>query len=493
MSIREKDGVCFNACGCEPPKRLSVSEADALLLANRHIYAGYVTIDSAPGIAVFARLGTSTLEAPGHSVRTVSADLQPVRKDEDGEESDSEEEGAIFRTDDLPAGGGNMSGYLRPGRGQGFLDEAELALFREVDAADIFQGGLGDCWLLSAFSALAEFPDALMSLFKQRALSDDGKYEITLYNFVERRWQCITIDDRLPVRVKCCKEPHAAYVRPTADGEIWTCLLEKAFAVMFDNSYATLIGGVPTTAFAALCGVGGESLGYVARAGQTGKDGWVLLRPILDSWRPYEEQNFDWGVWPDGTPGNYPKSSADLFKIMKHWDDNNFIMAVGTNAGSDTQITDQGIVHGHAYTVLGIADNAWGTGARLLQLRNPWGEKEWTGDWSDQSPLWDQYPEARRILNPEASEDGAFWIDMEDFGDNYQGIAVVMKDVGLNYEKVCNPKAIYPRPRNALTGPWPQKTSKLRVRRRKQARAEEASVPVDAKAPRREGVHCSLS
>jgi hypothetical protein len=25
---------------------------------------------------------------------------------------------------------------------------------------------------------------------------------------------------------------------------------------------------------------------------------------------------------------------------------------------------------------------------QLLNIRNPWGEKEWDGDWSDMSELW---------------------------------------------------------------------------------------------------------
>jgi hypothetical protein len=45
-----------------------------------------------------------------------------------------------------------------------------------------------------------------------------------------------------------------------------------------------------------------------------------------------------------------------------------------------------GLVSGHAYTLQQAKQTR--TGHRLLCLRNPWGEYEWNGDWSDTSPLW---------------------------------------------------------------------------------------------------------
>ena len=50
---------------------------------------------------------------------------------------------------------------------------------------------------------------------------------------------------------------------------------------------------------------------------------------------------------------------------------------------------------------------------KLIQLRNPWGEGEWEGDWSDTSDKWTQ--KMRQLFNyPERTEmDGIFWMAFE--------------------------------------------------------------------------------
>ena len=49
-----------------------------------------------------------------------------------------------------------------------------------------------------------------------------------------------------------------------------------------------------------------------------------------------------------------------------------------------------GIVGDHAYTLLSALEirDAYGNGVKLVRMRNPWGEGEWKGDWSDYSDLW---------------------------------------------------------------------------------------------------------
>ena len=51
-------------------------------------------------------------------------------------------------------------------------------------------------------------------------------------------------------------------------------------------------------------------------------------------------------------------------------------------------------------------------GIRLVRMRNPWGHYSWSGDWSDNSPIWT--PELRDMLLSGGGDDGVFWIAFQD-------------------------------------------------------------------------------
>ncbi|EDQ86571.1 uncharacterized protein MONBRDRAFT_33774 [Monosiga brevicollis MX1] len=80
-----------------------------------------------------------------------------------------------------------------------------------------------------------------------------------------------------------------------------------------------------------------------------------------------------------------------------------------------------GLVSGHAYSLIGVYKSK--RGHRLIQLRNPWGELEWTGDWSDNSPLWtsDMLDEVKPTRN---AKDGLFWMSLEDFLQYFSAINI---------------------------------------------------------------------
>ena len=69
-------------------------------------------------------------------------------------------------------------------------------------------------------------------------------------------------------------------------------------------------------------------------------------------------------------------------------------MGAGSPSGSDKDVSNLGIVQGHAYSILDVLEVE---GTKLVQLRNPWGEAtEWLGAWGDKSKEWTE--RRRRIV-----------------------------------------------------------------------------------------------
>eukprot|EP01083_Nonionella_stella_P276530 939624_1 len=88
-----------------------------------------------------------------------------------------------------------------------------------------------------------------------------------------------------------------------------------------------------------------------------------------------------------------------------------YLLGCGSNPGRDTNVKD-GVCFGHAYSILRVFEDE-GRSIRLLQLRNPWGQVEWEGAWSDKSSQWTKYWKSR--LDYVDKDDGVFWMSFEDF------------------------------------------------------------------------------
>ena len=55
-------------------------------------------------------------------------------------------------------------------------------------------------------------------------------------------------------------------------------------------------------------------------------------------------------------------------------------------------------------------------------MRNPWAKKEWNGDWSDESPLWD--PKTKSQVNYQDKDDGIFFINESDFFKFFDSVEI---------------------------------------------------------------------
>ena len=109
-----------------------------------------------------------------------------------------------------------------------------------INPNDIVQGALGDCYYLACLSSMAERPEQVMARFVNPEINDAGIYLLSLYvNGVKTP---VVVDDWIP-----CKNDRPCFARSN-DGELWVCLLEKAWAKLY-GTYVRMEGGDP--AFAA--------------------------------------------------------------------------------------------------------------------------------------------------------------------------------------------------------------------------------------------------
>lgn len=83
--------------------------------------------------------------------------------------------------------------------------------------------------------------------------------------------------------------------------------------------------------------------------------------------------------------------------------------------GGGKQTDRKGIQPRHAYSIMEAREEKEGEEKviRLLKIRNPWGEREWTGPWGDGTIEWT--PEWLELLNHKFADDGIFWISYEDW------------------------------------------------------------------------------
>jgi len=328
-------------------------------------------------------------------------------------------------TDQLSYQGKRLAKPRSPGRGEGCADIPNLKIIGDVDPSDVAQGGVGDCWLLSAISSLAEYDGAIAHLFRKTRdiasmpRNSTNMYTVTLYDL--RTWTPvdIEIDERL-----CYTSDDSGLLGAgiTVDGELWVSYLEKAVAIHC-GGWDKIDGGSCAHGWRLLTGCKEQ---YTFRKNKTSGFFECLgsRHPSTGQWErfensPHDSSNTLWLVpWPEvggGDTESHKVNEERMFERMCAWDDSNYIMGCGTKPGSDSHGTD-GIVDGHAYSILECINNAGGTDFDMIKLRNPWGQGEFqTGKWDDDGPGWLQYPQVREACKPVAADDGVFWMDSGEF------------------------------------------------------------------------------
>ena len=233
-----------------------------------------------------------------------------------------------------------------------------------VSPNDIIQGKLADCDLLSSIAAVSEFPERIERLFNTKTFNQHGRYSISLC--ITGVWREVIIDDFLPVLTSTGQLAFAM----SKGFELWVSLLEKAFAKAFG-------------AYGHISDIQAQISSTLVHL--TGAPSFDLLHSDYSN-------------------------MEDLRQSLIESDKLKYII-VG-NVTENANLKGSGIQENSTYSVLSINQIQNGK-TTVLKLRNPWGSGEWTGDWSDKSPLWTS--ELKKELGMTSEDDGTFFMDWKDY------------------------------------------------------------------------------
>lgn len=237
---------------------------------------------------------------------------------------------------------------------------------------DIKQRGIGDCWFLASLASLSLYPDHL-SWTIQRYLNiyQNAEYEFKFYHVDE--WITIKIDDMLPGAGRNIQAVSGD------SGELWCAYAEKAYAKKY-GGYDDIKGGKGCEAMVDLTG------------------GFALYTKLEIS------------------------HAEEAFKFLYENQDRLIMTAAIFGTGVGEAAVGNGLYSQHEYSLMRLEmvrdkdDNI----VRLVRIRNPWGTaKEFTGEWSDNSTLWNTLPSPHKEELYAKKADGAFWMSYEDWIANF--------------------------------------------------------------------------
>uniref|UniRef100_H3A395 Calpain-3 n=1 Tax=Latimeria chalumnae TaxID=7897 RepID=H3A395_LATCH len=289
-----------------------------------------------------------------------------------------------------------------------------------ANRTDICQGDLGDCWLLAAIACLT-----LNNKLLCRVVPPDQSFTenyIGIFHFQFWRygdWVDVVIDDRIPTY-----NNQLVFTKSAQRNEFWSALFEKAYAKVHGqesaclpelsiecmhtyspaielsiecmHTYSPAVQSVQMKAVLA-----GESMGFFYGLAPPSDLGKMIARVLSSSGNEQAPENLN-----SDSSGDQPSRSLVPVQFETR--------------------TSSGLVKGHAYSITGVEEATLkGQKVKLVRLRNPWGQVEWNGPWSDNSKEWTTLEKSEKMrLQHHIAEDGEFWMSFDDFKKNFTKLEI---------------------------------------------------------------------
>eukprot|EP00597_Dinobryon_sp_UTEXLB2267_P014099 CAMPEP_0170121530 /NCGR_PEP_ID=MMETSP0020_2-20130122/15957_1 /TAXON_ID=98059 /ORGANISM="Dinobryon sp., Strain UTEXLB2267" /LENGTH=848 /DNA_ID=CAMNT_0010351931 /DNA_START=146 /DNA_END=2692 /DNA_ORIENTATION=- len=265
-----------------------------------------------------------------------------------------------------------------------------------IQPKDVKQGFLSNYYFSCALSALAEHPVLVRALFPEPLHMfarggglgwTVGAYAVTLC--IGGSWQTVIVDDYFP----CVPGGGPCYTRCQNIEHIWVQLLEKAYAKLF-GSYRAI------------------------------KMGWFMDALVDLTGAPYKEFRFSDGAVVESL------KSGGLWEVLRGLCKQKYIISAASAIGSSSSANNgqkksasslAKLRPAHTYSVINMATTKGGV--RLAEVRSPWGQVDWTGDWSHTSELWTA--EIKADVGWDDKRDSV-WMKLDDLLCHFSGLSVCL-------------------------------------------------------------------
>ena len=257
---------------------------------------------------------------------------------------------------------------------------------------------IGDCYFLSALGSLCEKGNYLKNLVRRIKKSPNlNVYEVKLN--INGKWKYVLVDNYFPNISNNGK--YMFCFGSSFKKELWVSLFEKAWAKI-NGCYARIGCG----------GMCGEAFDILTDA--------------------YSEYHHILGI------DNEQKEN--IWNKLKDANKNNYVICAGTKRFGFWEGFGLflGLISQHAYTIIKIYDEIYNKiHYKLIKLRNPWGEKEFNGDWSDKSSKWTNELKKKFEFDT-VSDDGIFYMSYDDFLRYFKSLEILK--IKENYTTIASCK-----------------------------------------------------
>lgn len=277
-----------------------------------------------------------------------------------------------------------------------------------INSDFILQGNLENCHLAAAFADISNDVEKVKSLFD---IETSERICGTIENSINLKCGAVVIKfhafgKTTPVLVDTfihtTKYGHEPFFIHPSNKNVspWFCLVEKAFAKLFGSYSATATGNTNNCLY--------YFLGYI---------------PVTKTASQLND------------PGKLEKKTP-FTRFMKYWEQGCSMSAMINELNgtvTPNEIEKKGLLPLHAYQIKRIEKK---NNIELICMRNPWGEREWNGDYCDDSPCWT--PQLIKDFNIVVADDGIFWMNSRDFFRYFtQFDLAIPKLPNMHYRHFC--------------------------------------------------------